>query len=98
MDYWLAEKSGNFYLKIVRWLDNRKVQFELTTSEMQATGGRLLSTGECRARARGIGIFQHTALIAFDSFEVAKAVYDSDPYQSTLIALADRAVRDVRIF
>lgn len=63
---------------------------------LAAAGGRFL------ARAAGAvpheaGKDARTVLVEFDSFEAAKAAYDSPGYQEALAALDGGAVRDLRI-
>ena len=48
--------------------------------------------------AKENGVKEQTVLIEFDSFDLAVAAYESEPYQAALRALGDGADRDVRIF
>ena len=44
------------------------------------------------------GVAEQTVLVEFESFEKAKAAYNSDDYQAALKALNGGADRDIRIF
>jgi uncharacterized protein (DUF1330 family) len=59
-------------------------------------GGRFLARGVA-AHAYEAGRLERTVLIEFDSVAQAVAVHDSPGYQAALTALADGAVRDMRI-
>ena len=61
-----------------------------------AGGGRFLARG-LPAQVYEAGLQQRTVLIEFDSVEQAKAAHDSPAYQAALVALANGAVRDLRI-
>jgi len=61
-----------------------------------AGGGRFLARG-LPAQVYEAGLQQRTVLIEFDSVEQAKATHDSPAYQAALAALANGAVRDLRI-
>jgi uncharacterized protein (DUF1330 family) len=63
---------------------------------LTAAGGRFLARGT-PAQVYEAGVAQRTVLIEFDSVEQAKAAHDSAAYQEALAALADGAVRDIRI-
>ena len=78
--------------------EKREAYLSLAIPAMQAAGGRPLSSGDSRVEARENGVAQRTVLIEFDSFDLAVAAYESEPYQAALRALGDGADRDVRIF
>jgi uncharacterized protein (DUF1330 family) len=59
-------------------------------------GGRILVRG-LPAHVYEAGLQQRTVVIEFDSVEQAKAAHDSADYQEALAALANGAVRDIRI-
>jgi uncharacterized protein (DUF1330 family) len=61
-----------------------------------AAGGRFLARGTA-VKAYEEGQLERTVLIEFDSVEQAVAVHESVEYQLALAALADGAVRDLRI-
>lgn len=61
-----------------------------------AAGGRILVRG-MPAHVYEEGLQQRTVVIEFDSVEQAKAAHDSPAYQEALAALANGAVRDIRI-
>ncbi|MFI9559505.1 DUF1330 domain-containing protein, partial [Nonomuraea endophytica] len=67
---------------------------------VQAGGGRVLSRIPSvggRVVAHEAGITQRVVLIEFDSFEQAVAAYESEAYQTALVALPDGFERDFRI-
>jgi len=63
---------------------------------MVAAGGRFLARGN-PAYAFESGTTERTTLIEFDSVEQARDAYHSPAYQRALQALADGAVREIRI-
>jgi len=63
---------------------------------MIAAGGRFLARGN-PAYAFESGTTERTTLIEFDSVEQALDAYHSPAYQRALAALADGAVREIRI-
>jgi uncharacterized protein (DUF1330 family) len=69
---------------------------KLAGPSIEAGGGRFLARGTA-ARAYEVGQLERTVIIEFDSVEHAISVHDSPGYQKALAALADGAVRDVRI-
>ena len=69
---------------------------KLAGPPIEAGGGRFLARGTA-ARAYEVGQLERTVIIEFDSVEHAISVHDSPGYQKALAALADGAVRDVRI-
>jgi uncharacterized protein (DUF1330 family) len=69
---------------------------KLAGPSIEAGGGRFLARGMA-VRAYEAGEAQRTVLIEFDSVEQAVAAHDSPGYRVALAALADGAVRDVRI-
>ena len=69
---------------------------KLAGPSIEAGGGRFLVRGTA-ARAYEAGRVERTVVIEFDSVEHAVATHDGQGYQAALAALADGAVRDVRI-
>jgi uncharacterized protein (DUF1330 family) len=69
---------------------------KLAGPAIEAGGGRFLVRGTA-VRAYEAGQAQRTVVIEFDSVEQAIAAHDSPDYRAALAALADGAVRDVRI-
>jgi uncharacterized protein (DUF1330 family) len=69
---------------------------KLAGPSIEAGGGRFLVRGTA-ARAYEAGQVERTVVIEFDSVEHAIATHDGQGYQAALAALADGAVRDVRI-
>jgi uncharacterized protein (DUF1330 family) len=69
---------------------------KLAGPSIEAGGGRFLARG-IPAHAYEAGQAERTVVIEFDSVEHAIATHDSPGYQAALAALADGAVRDVRI-
>jgi len=69
---------------------------KLAGPAIEAGGGRILARGTA-AKVYEVGQLERTVVIEFDSVAHAIAVHDSPGYQEALAALADGAVRDVRI-
>ena len=69
---------------------------KLAGPAIAAGGGRFLARGTA-AHAYEDGLRERTVLIEFDSVEQAVALHDSAAYQEALKALANGAVRDLRI-
>jgi uncharacterized protein (DUF1330 family) len=69
---------------------------KLAGPSIEAGGGRFLARGTA-ARAYEAGQSERTVIIEFESVERAIAAHDSPSYKAALAALADGAVRDVRI-
>lgn len=69
---------------------------KLAGPAIEAGGGRFLARTTA-AKAYEQGKAERTVLIEFDSVEQAVAVHDSAAYQAALAALADGAVRDLRV-
>jgi uncharacterized protein (DUF1330 family) len=63
---------------------------------IEAGGGRFLARA-VPARAYEHGKLERAVIIEFDSLEQACATHDSPAYKVALDALADGAVRDIRI-
>ena len=63
---------------------------------IQNGGGKFLARAPA-AKAYEDGKAERTVIIEFDSVEQAVAVHDSAEYKKALDALADGAVRDMRI-
>jgi uncharacterized protein (DUF1330 family) len=76
--------------------DNLAAYAKLAGPAIEAGGGRFLARAAA-SLAYEAGQLQRTVLIEFDSVEQAKAVHDSAGYKAALAALADGAVRDMRI-
>lgn len=69
---------------------------KLAELAIKAGGGRFLAKAPA-AKAYEAGLVQRTVLIEFDSVEKAIATHESPAYKEALAALADGAVRDMRI-
>jgi len=69
---------------------------KLAGPAIQAGGGRFLVRG-MPAKTYEAGLNTRTVMIEFDSVAKAIATHDSPGYQEALRALADGAVRDMRI-
>jgi uncharacterized protein (DUF1330 family) len=69
---------------------------KLAGPAIEAGGGRILARGTA-AQVYEVGQLERTVIIEFDSIEHAISVHESPGYQAALAALADGAVRDVRI-
>src|SRR5215831_5835198 len=69
---------------------------KLAGPAIESGGGRFLARS-IAAAAYEAGHLERTVLIEFDSVEAAVAVHESAAYQAALRALADGAVRDMRI-
>jgi uncharacterized protein (DUF1330 family) len=69
---------------------------QLAGPAIEAGGGRFLARAVA-AKAYEDGKAERTVIIEFDSIEQAVAAHDSAAYQAALAALADGAVRDLRI-
>jgi uncharacterized protein (DUF1330 family) len=69
---------------------------KLSGPAIGAAGGRILARGT-PTLVYEAGLQQRTVVIEFDSVEQAREAHDSPAYQEALAALADGAVRDIRI-
>lgn len=69
---------------------------KLAGPAMEAAGGRFLARGVA-SKAYESGQLERIVVIEFDSVDQAVAAHDSAAYQAALAALADGAVRDIRI-
>jgi uncharacterized protein (DUF1330 family) len=69
---------------------------KLAGPSIEAAGGRFLARGPA-AQAFEDGRSERTVIIEFESVEKAVAAYQSPGYKSALAALANGAVRDLRI-
>lgn len=69
---------------------------ELAGPALREAGGTFLARG-LPAQTYEAGEETRTVVIAFASVEAAKQAHDSPAYQEALAALADGAVRDLRI-
>jgi uncharacterized protein (DUF1330 family) len=63
---------------------------------VEAAGGRFLSrNGEIEVHEQGVR--ERTVIVEFESYALARAAYNTAPYQEALRALGDGVERDVRI-
>lgn len=69
---------------------------KLAVPAIEAGGGRVLARAAA-VKAFEAGQLERTVLIEFPSVEQAAAAYHGPDYQAALSALADGAVRDLRI-
>jgi len=69
---------------------------QLAGPALEAAGGRFLARGVA-SKVYEDGRPERTVLIEFDSVDQAVAAHNSPAYQKALAALADGAVRDLRI-
>jgi uncharacterized protein (DUF1330 family) len=76
--------------------DSMAAYAKLAGPALEAAGGRFLARGVAK-QVYEAGLMQRTVLIEFDSVEAAVAAHDSPAYQEALRALANGAVRDIRI-
>lgn len=76
--------------------DKMAAYAEIAGPAIIAGGGRFLTRGN-PAKTYEAGKMERTVLIEFDSVEAAIATHDTPEYLRALDALADGAVRDIRI-
>jgi uncharacterized protein (DUF1330 family) len=88
--YWIT-----FYREIIN-PGKLAAYARLAGPSIEAAGGRFLARG-IAARVYEAGQAERTVVIEFDSVDHAVAAHDSPDYKAALAALADGAVRDVRI-
>ncbi len=88
--YWIA-----CYREITH-PDKLSAYAKLAAPAIEAGGGKFLARGTA-AQAYEAGLRERTVLIEFASVEQAIATHDSAGYRAALAALADGAVRDLRI-
>jgi uncharacterized protein (DUF1330 family) len=69
---------------------------KLAGPAIAAGGGRFLARGT-PSKVYEAGQAERTVIIEFDSVEQAIATHESPAYQAALAALADGAIRDIRI-
>lgn len=69
---------------------------KLAGPSIEASGGRFLARG-MPAQVYEAGLNQRTVIIEFPSVAAAIAAHHSPGYQAALAALADGAVREIRI-
>lgn len=69
---------------------------KMAVPAIEAGGGKVLARGAA-VKAFEAGQLERTVLIEFPSVEQAIAAYNRPDYQTALLALADGAVRDLRI-
>ena len=77
--------------------EKRQAYLELAGPALIEAGGRVLASTNI-VDAHENGVAEQTVLVEFESFEKAKAAYNSDNYQVALKALDGGADRDIRIF
>jgi uncharacterized protein (DUF1330 family) len=72
----------------------------LARDALELAGGKVivLATPGSKLSASEIGVEQSTALIEFQSYEIALAADESTKYQEALAALDRSADKDMRIF
>ena len=75
----------------------RQAYLELAGPALIEAGGKVLASTNI-VDAHENGVAEQTVLVEFESFEKAKAAYNSDYYQAALKALDGGADRDIRIF
>ena len=95
----LRAMPGAYWINTVREVrdpDKLAAYVRLAGPAIAAAGGRFVARGSAAA-AFEEGTTERTALIRFDSVDDAVAAYESKAYQQALVALADGAVRDIRI-
>ena len=63
---------------------------------VEAAGGKFLARGG-NVVAYEHGLNERTVIIEFESYDIAKQLYDSDLYQEALAKLGDAVVRDFRV-
>jgi uncharacterized protein (DUF1330 family) len=69
---------------------------QLAGPAITAAGGRFLSRNGA-IEVHEAGVRERTVLIEFDTFELARAAYQTPLYQAALALLGDTVERDVRI-
>jgi uncharacterized protein (DUF1330 family) len=74
-----------------------KAYAELAGPAIQSFGGRVLTKSTSQVQAYEAGLLQRTIVVEFDSYEIALAAHESEPYQKALHALGSGAQRDFRI-
>lgn len=90
---------GAYWVNTVREVrDSEKLAayVRLAGPAIAASGGTFVARGTPGA-AFEEGTLERTAIIRFDSVDAAVAAYESEAYQEALDALADGAVRDIRV-
>ncbi len=75
----------------------RQAYLELAGPALIEAGGKVLASTNI-VDAHENGVAEQTVLVEFESFEKAKAAYNSYNYQAALKALDGGADRDIRIF
>jgi uncharacterized protein (DUF1330 family) len=69
----------------------------LALPAVEAFGGRFLTRSTSRVQNHEAGLPLRTVLVEFDSYEIAVAARESEPYQKALQAFGSGAERDFRI-
>ena len=69
----------------------------LAVPALESFGGRLLTRSSSQTQAHEAGLQLRAVLVEFDSYEIAVAARESEPYQKALQALGSGAERDFRI-
>jgi uncharacterized protein (DUF1330 family) len=88
--YWIS-----FYREI-KDANKLSAYARLAGPAIEAGGGQFLARG-LPDHVYDAGLKERVTLIAFDSIEAATATHESAAYQEALAALADGAIRDLRI-
>jgi uncharacterized protein (DUF1330 family) len=74
-----------------------KAYAALAGPAIQPFGGRYLTAGTSRIQVHEAGLKLRTIVVEFDSYDIALAARESEPYQKALQALGSGAERDFRI-
>ena len=69
----------------------------LAQPAVESFGGRLLTRSTSQVQAHEAGLPLRAVVVEFDSYDIALAARDSEPYQKALQVLGSGAVRDFRI-
>lgn len=74
-----------------------KAYSALARPAIASFGGRLLTSSTSQIQTHEAGLPLRTILVEFDSYDIALAAHESEPYQKALQALGSGAERDFRI-
>jgi uncharacterized protein (DUF1330 family) len=69
----------------------------LAVPAVESAGGRFLTKSASQVQAHEAGLQQRAVVVEFESYAIALATRESEPYRKALQALGSGAVRDVRI-
>jgi uncharacterized protein (DUF1330 family) len=69
----------------------------LAVPAVESFGGRFLTKSASHVQAYEAGLELRTVIVEFDSYEIALAAHESEPYRKALQALGSGAERDYRI-